>query len=140
MHAGPFARGSLKSSYFFWEDQSLTSIRESRLTKRSILLLALQVLSPKGSIETSLYTQQPENSVAYATWTVPEGQAGGEYTLKMEYSEYGSMRCSPPTERKFQIRNFRSPKLNVRVEFLGRGYGPGDEVKAKVRSGADLDL
>jgi uncharacterized protein YfaS (alpha-2-macroglobulin family) len=119
---------------------SLTNTRESRLTKKSILLLALQVLSPKGSIETSLYTQQPENSVAYATWTVPEGQAGGEYTLKMEYSEYGSMRCSPPTERKFQIRNFRSPKLNVRVEFLGRGYGPGDDVRAKVRSGADLDL
>jgi hypothetical protein len=100
----------------------------------------LQVLSPKGSIETSLYTQEPENSVAYATWTVPEGQAGGEYTLKMDYNEYGSMRCSPPTERKFQIRNFRSPKLNVRVEFLGRGYGPGDEVKSKVRSGTELNF
>ncbi|GAQ89697.1 hypothetical protein KFL_005520040 [Klebsormidium nitens] len=92
----------------------------------------VQVLSPKGSVEATLYTNQLEESVAYASWAVPEGQAGGEYTLKLEYGEYGGMGASPPAERKIQIRNFRSPKLNVRVEFLGRGYSAGDEVKGKV--------
>lgn len=78
--------------------------------------------------------------MTYATWTIPKGQAGGEYTLKLEYGEFGGMRASPPAERKIQIRNFRSPKLNVRVEFLGRGYSAGDEVKAKVRDGLLRDL
>ncbi|GAQ87713.1 alpha-2-macroglobulin [Klebsormidium nitens] len=92
----------------------------------------VKVMSPKGSVEASVATSQPEDSVAYAMWRVPESLPGGEYTLKLEYSEYNQMRCSPSAERKIQIRNFRNPKLNVRVEFLGRGYGPGDEVRAKV--------
>lgn len=97
-------------------------------------------MSPKGSVEATFHTQLPQDSVAYATWIVPKGQAGGEYTLKFAPHAYGSSAYSPPAERKIQIRSFRSPKLNVRVEFLGRGYSPGDEVRAKVSwedSGSD---
>ncbi|GAQ82062.1 hypothetical protein KFL_000990110 [Klebsormidium nitens] len=93
----------------------------------------IQVISPKESVEATMYIDGPMESVMYNKWSVPEGLSGGEYTLRYTPRGYSGMgRNSPPAERRFQIRAFRSPKLNVRVEFLGRGYGPGDEVRAKV--------
>jgi uncharacterized protein YfaS (alpha-2-macroglobulin family) len=38
----------------------------------------------------------------------------------------------PPSERKFSIRNYRNPRLNIQIEFLNKGYTSGETVKALI--------
>ncbi|MCE9670853.1 MG2 domain-containing protein [Myxococcus stipitatus] len=59
-------------------------------------------------------------------WTIPEGQAGGEYTLRVSYPSLGAA----PVERRFDVRAYRAPRLKSQIEFLRDGYGPGDLVTA----------
>ena len=66
------------------------------------------------------------DSVLGFQWTVPDEQAGGEYTAKITYPYLGYA----PAERKFDIRNYRPPRLKSQIKFLRDGYGPGDEVAA----------
>src|ERR1700733_1729015 len=67
-----------------------------------------------------------ENSVWGFAWEVPEGQAGGEYTVYVTYPQGGHT----PAERKFDIRAYRAPRLKSQIKFLRDGYGPGDKVSA----------
>jgi uncharacterized protein YfaS (alpha-2-macroglobulin family) len=83
------------------------------------------VVGPKGDTITSGYAQIQE-SVAGFGWKIPDGQAGGEYTLKVTCPQLGI----PPAERKFDIRAYRAPRLKTQIVFLRDGYGPGDTVSA----------
>jgi len=83
------------------------------------------VVGPKGDTITSGYAQTQE-SVAGFGWKIPDGQAGGEYTLKVTCPQLGI----PPAERKFDIRAYRAPRLKTQIVFLRDGYGPGDTVSA----------
>ncbi len=55
-------------------------------------------------------------------WTIPANLSGGEYTLSVTTPGYA------PSERKFDIRAYRAPRLKTQMEFLRKGYGPGDQV------------
>ena len=83
------------------------------------------VVGPKGDTITSGFAQTQE-SVAGFGWKIPDGQAGGEYTLKVTCPQLGI----PPAERKFDIRAYRAPRLKTQIVFLRDGYGPGDTVAA----------
>ncbi len=67
-----------------------------------------------------------QNSVWGFAWVVPQGQAGGEYTIHVKYPSDGYT----PAERKFDIRAYRAPRLKSQITFLRDGYGPGDKVQA----------
>ena len=62
------------------------------------------------------------------SWTIPDQQAGGEYTIPTTYPWNGHA----PAERKFDVRAFRAPRLKSQIVFLRDGYGPGDKVTATV--------
>ena len=86
-----------------------------------------EIKGPKGDTVASGYVAA-QDSVFGFTWPVPQGQAGGEYTIKVSYPGYGH----PPSERKFDIRAYRPPRLRSQIVFLRDGYGPGDEVAASL--------
>ncbi|MFW6161207.1 MAG: MG2 domain-containing protein [Planctomycetota bacterium] len=85
----------------------------------------IEIKGPKGDTVASGHAGT-QDSVLGFKWTVPQGQAGGEYTIKASYPGYGH----PPAERTFDIRAYRPPRLKSQIVFLPDGYGPGDEVQA----------
>jgi len=84
----------------------------------------LEVKGPKGEV-VAAGAISPQDGVWAFTWTVPEGQAGGEYTARVSYSS-----GEPPAERKFDVRAYRAPRLKTQIVFARDGYGPGDKVTA----------
>ena len=89
----------------------------------------LEIKGPKGDTVASGWTGGQDSVFGFA-WPVPEGQPGGEYTIKATYPGYGF----PPAERKFDIRAYRPPRLRSQIVFLRDGYGPGDEVAATLHT------
>ncbi len=91
----------------------------------SSLQAAFNIKGPKGDSVASGWATSQE-SVFGLQWTVPDEQAGGEYTVHVTYPEFGYT----PAERKFDIRAYRAPRLKSQITFLRDGYGAGDEVAA----------
>jgi hypothetical protein len=60
---------------------------------------------------------------------IPHEWSGGEYWLRIKNG------AAAMTWRKIQIRgaNYRTPRLNIRIDFVKKGYGAGDEVMATVK-------
>jgi len=85
----------------------------------------VEIQGPKGDVVASGFVPSEESVLGYS-WPIPEGQAGGQYTIKVTYVGHGH----PPAERKFDIRAYRAPRLKSQIEFLRDGYGPGDQVVA----------
>jgi alpha-2-macroglobulin-like protein len=85
----------------------------------------VEIRGPKGDTVTSAQVQIQDAAWGFQ-WPVPEGTAGGEYTLKVTFPWQGEA----PAERKFDVRAYRAPRLKSQIEFLRDGYGPGDTVTA----------
>ncbi len=104
----------------------------------------LSVIGPKGDTVAASQVRSEESVLGFA-WKVPEGQPGGEYTVKVTYPWSGDA----PAERKFDVRVYRAPRMRTQIEFLRDGYGPGDTVSATmhveraeggVPAGAEVDV
>jgi hypothetical protein len=89
----------------------------------------VQIKGPKGDTVASGWVNSQESVLGFS-WTVPEGQPGGEHVAKVTYPAHGHA----PAERKFDVRSYRAPRLKTQIEFLRDGYGPGD------RAGATLHV
>ncbi|NLI79718.1 MAG: A-macroglobulin complement component [Candidatus Riflebacteria bacterium] len=85
----------------------------------------VEVRGPKGEIVHSSYVNGADGLLGFR-WDIPDGLAGGEYTLAMTFPDQGL----PPAERTFDIRVFRAPRLKSQIVFLRDGYGPGDQAAA----------
>lgn len=85
----------------------------------------VEIHGPKGDSVASGHVRS-ENSVLGYSWTIPEGQPGGQYTIKVTHPANGH----PPAERTFDVRAYRAPRLKSQIRFLRDGYGPGDSVAA----------
>eukprot|EP00271_Cylindrocystis_brebissonii_P001490 TRINITY_DN1174_c0_g1_i3.p1 TRINITY_DN1174_c0_g1~~TRINITY_DN1174_c0_g1_i3.p1 ORF type:complete len:1643 (-),score=346.01 TRINITY_DN1174_c0_g1_i3:2418-7346(-) len=107
---------------------------------------SLQVLGPQGSevaSSDSHSSDEGEGVISFA-WPIPRGLAGGEYSLKVSPQESYSfppewIDFSPPGIRSIQVQTFRSSAFRIVIDFVGSGYGPGDEVTAKVKVSAASD-
>lgn len=95
------------------------------LPPNSDLQAAFNIKGPKGDSVASGRVSSQE-SVFGLQWTVPNEQAGGEYTVNVSYPGFGYT----PAERKFDVRAYRAPRLKSQITFLRDGYGAGDEVAA----------
>lgn len=85
----------------------------------------IEIKGSRGDLLTRAWAPT-QDSVWGCAWEVPEGQAGGEYTIFITYPNEGHA----PAQRKFDIRNYRAPRLKSQITFLRDGYGPGDKVTA----------
>ena len=85
----------------------------------------LEVIGPKGETVATLMASA-QDSVVGVAWPVPDGQAGGTYVARVSWPANGW----PPSERTFDVRAYRAPRLKTQIVFMKDGYGPGDEVRA----------
>jgi uncharacterized protein YfaS (alpha-2-macroglobulin family) len=107
----------------------LHAFNHSPLPQAEQTNVTLEVRGPKGETVTSASTTSAD-SVWSFTWTVPEEQAGGEYTIKASYPWNGHAAA----ERKFDVRVYRAPRLKSQIVFMRDGYGPGDKVTATLET------
>ncbi|HEX4999890.1 MAG TPA: carboxypeptidase regulatory-like domain-containing protein [Terriglobia bacterium] len=87
----------------------------------------VEIKGPKGETIASGNAPVVNSTLAF-NWDVPEGQAGGEYTIRISHPMTGDA----PAERKFEIRAYRAPRLKSQIVFARDGYGPGDTVAASL--------
>jgi uncharacterized protein YfaS (alpha-2-macroglobulin family) len=87
----------------------------------------IEITGPKGD---RLFTEgsQVQDSVAAFNWQVPPDAAGGQYTATISFPNNGF----PPSQRKFEVRAYRVPRLKGEIVYLRDGFGPGDTVKASL--------
>lgn len=85
----------------------------------------IMIRGTKGELVSSCSVAATNSIWAFA-WEVPEGQGGGEYTIRASYPGQGYA----PAERKFDVRSYRAPRLKSQITFLRDGYGPGETVTA----------
>ena len=85
----------------------------------------IEIKGPKGETVATLWAQL-QDGVAGLSWGVPQGQAGGRYTIRVSWPNDGYA----PAERKFDVRAYRAPRLKTQIVFLRDGYGPNDTVRA----------
>ncbi|MFN0018043.1 MAG: MG2 domain-containing protein [Pirellulaceae bacterium] len=95
------------------------------LPKEVMLHAVIEIIGPKGDTVASGAVKSEEGVIGFS-WQVPDDQSGGEYTTKVSYPYNGHT----PSERKFDIRAYRAPRLKTQIKFLRDGYGPGEEVVA----------
>ena len=84
---------------------------------------------PQGNVVTEGWVDGSDGTVGFG-WPVPEGQAGGAYTLELSFPHEGF----PMAARSFDVRNYNVPRLNQQITFKRDGYGPGDTVSATLHS------
>ena len=102
---------------------------ETRKPSAGGLHAAVEIKGPKGDVVASGMVAAVDSVFGFQ-WTIPEGQAGGEYTIRASQPFTGD----PPAERKFEIRAYRAPRLKSQIKFLRDGYGPNDEVVATLHT------
>lgn len=90
--------------------------------------ISIKVKDPKGAIVFQ-GSSRGQNSSAGIKWAIPQGKAGGVYKAVFKCDNLGT----PETERTFEIRAYRPPRLKSQIEFVREGYGPGDKVRASLK-------
>jgi len=88
----------------------------------------VKIRGPKGDFVFQGYGAG-DDSTAGIKWDIPLGTPGGQYTALVSSPVMGI----PETERSFEIRAFRAPRLKTQIEFTREGYGPGDLVQASIK-------
>ena len=71
-----------------------------------------------------------DDSAAGIKWDIPPGMPGGQYTALITSPSLGT----PETERSFEIRAYRAPRLKTQIDFTREGFGPGDLIQATVKA------
>ncbi|MFK7996493.1 MAG: MG2 domain-containing protein [Granulosicoccus sp.] len=95
--------------------------------EKSDTVIQVKITGPKGDIVHEGRAQGTDSAIGFR-WAVPTGTAGGSYTASVTSPNLGF----PESERVFDIRAYRAPRLKTQIEFIREGYGPGDEVKATI--------
>src|SRR5215468_3620018 len=85
-----------------------------------------EIKGPKGDTVASGVSTTIDSVVGFS-WDIPANQAGGEYTVRISHPLGDN-----PSERKFDIRAYRAPRLKSQIVFVRDGYGPGDTVNANL--------
>ena len=91
--------------------------------------IRVKIRGPKGDFVFEGTSGGPD-STAGIQWKIPEGTPGGQYTALVTSPGLGA----PETERDFEVRAYRAPRLKTQIEFTREGYGPGDLVRATVKA------
>ena len=91
------------------------------------LELQVKILGPRGDEQYSS-AMSLQDSTAALGWRIPDDAPGGLYTARVECADGKGA----PAERKFEVKAYRVPRLKTQIEFLRRGYLPGEECAAVI--------
>ena len=89
--------------------------------------IRVKITGPRGEVVHQGGSYGTDGAIGYQ-WNIPAGIAGGQYTAKVSSPSLGV----PDTERVFDIRAFRAPRLKTQIQFTRDGYGAGELVRASV--------
>ena len=90
--------------------------------------ITLKIKGPKGDVVFSTAASGDDSTVG-TQWVIPQGTPAGQYKALISSTVLGA----PETERVFEIRAYRAPRLKTQIEFTREGYGPGDQVQASIK-------
>ena len=90
--------------------------------------ITLKIKGPKGDVVFSTAANGDDSTVG-TQWVIPQGTPAGQYKALISSTVLGASE----TERVFEIRAYRAPRLKTQIEFTREGYGPGDQVQASIK-------
>ena len=111
-----------------WFKAWVTDRQTGKLTNRSEILYA-EIIDPKGKVKKKLHLIA-NNGTAHGDYHLSSEAAGGLYKLRV-YTRWMKNKASDNYyEREFTVQKVMKPRLLMDLEFLEKGYGPGEEVQA----------
>jgi len=106
--------------------RSVTLSRYGLRVRREVTV-EFRVLNPSGAeVSGSRSSGDTEHGVGRGQFAIPADQPGGKYTLVARSSSDEF----PEARRDFYVRQYRTPTLKKRLEFVHDSFAPGDEVVA----------
>ncbi|MCA8920750.1 MAG: A-macroglobulin complement component [Planctomycetes bacterium] len=84
----------------------------------------VEVKGPRGDTVAKGFVSGSQPGLSFA-WKLADDLAGGIYTAKVSPQP-----GYPPAEVTFEVRAFRTPRLNTDLQFVRKVYGPGDTAEA----------
>ncbi|MEZ6186577.1 MAG: MG2 domain-containing protein [Planctomycetota bacterium] len=95
-----------------------------RRPARGSCMAKVEVMSPRGDTVAKGFVSGTQPGLSFA-WTLDPDLSGGIYTAKVSPQP-----GYPPAEVQFEVRSFRTPRLNTDLQFVRKVYGPGDTAEA----------
>jgi hypothetical protein len=83
----------------------------------------IELVSPRGA-QVAKKKARESAGMAQAEFDLAAGIAGGEYTLRLKTLD------GKTAERPIVVASYEPPRLKMKLEFVRKAYGPGDEVSA----------
>ena len=94
-------------------------------------IVNIEFINPKGGIEKT-YKVVAKDGVAAGNIDLDKEIAGGIYKVKI-YTEWQKNDENPPFfVKELQVQKLVLPRLKMKLDFLRKAYGAGDEVKFKL--------
>ncbi len=87
--------------------------------------LLIELKNPQGAAVATRRVQ-PQAAMAQADFELADGLEGGEYSLQVRSFDGQS------AERTLVVSTYEPPRLKMKLEFVRKSYGPGDEVSATI--------
>ena len=87
--------------------------------------LHVELISPRGAVVAKKRVQQTDG-MAQTDFELAEGIDGGEYTLRATSFD------GQQGERPLIVSTYEAPRLKMKLEFVRKAYGAGDEVTATI--------
>jgi len=95
-----------------------------RRPARGASMAKVEIKGPRGDTVAKGFVSGSQPGVSFA-WTIGAELAGGIYSAKVSPQP-----GYPPAEVEFEVRAFRTPRLNTDLQFVRKVYGPGDTAEA----------
>ncbi len=85
----------------------------------------IELLSPRGAPIAKKKVHE-QSGMAQTDFALQTGLAGGEYTLRVRTFD------GQKAERAVVVSSYEAPRLKMKLEFVRKAYGAGDEVSATI--------
>jgi uncharacterized protein YfaS (alpha-2-macroglobulin family) len=106
----------------------LNSYNHKPLNQNKNATADIHIRGPQGEIVASGKVSAT-NSIWTFAWDIPDNLNGGEYLIEASYAGNDCL----PAIRKFELQDFREPRLSSRITFARNAYGPGESVNASLK-------
>lgn len=108
-------------------------IRDGETMKKSSKsdIVYVDLINPKGSVEKTL-SLIAENGMAKGDFHIEDYAAGGLYKLKARTTWQGNENQPAHFGKEIQVQKVVLPRLKMKLDFMKKAYGAGDEVAAEL--------
>jgi hypothetical protein len=94
--------------------------------KEEVLLTGSSRLVDRRGVELVGPLLKPVRGIGVGEYALHPQAPGGEYTITVKEAD----NRFPPEKRSFLVNHYQTPRLNKKLEFTRKSYGPGGSVEA----------